>query len=85
MTDDPRFVMSELNDARNKKKYNAQTRLISDSQLIDLRMKATNNPNDWLLYKKEDLLNNLSEEDFSIYKNYKNKYNNFFNQRKIKN
>ena len=49
MTDDPRFVMSELNDARNKKKYNAQTRLISDSQLIDLRMKATNNPNDWLL------------------------------------
>jgi|TARA_B100000929_G_C15270470_1_gene339973 hypothetical protein len=85
MTDDPRFVMSELNDARNKKKYNAQTRLISDSQLIDLRMKATNNPNDWLLYKKEDLLNNPSEEDFSIYKNYKNKYNNFFNQRKIKN
>ncbi len=77
--------MSELNDARNKKKYNAQTRLISDSQLIDLRMKATNNPNDWLLYKKEDLLNNPSEEDFSIYKNYKNKYNNFFNQRKIKN
>ena len=85
MTDDPRFVMSELNDARNKKKYNAQTRLISDSQLIDLRMKATNNPSDWLLYKKEDLLNNPSEEDFSIYKNYKNKYNNFFNQRKIKN
>ena len=85
MTDDPSFVMSELNDARNKKKYNAQTRLISDSQLIDLRMKATNNPNDWLLYKKEDLLNNPSEEDFSIYKNYKNKYNNFFNQRKIKN
>ena len=67
MTDDPRFVMSELNDARNKKKYNAQTRLISDSQLIDLRMKATNNPNDWLLYKKEDLLNRLKKEEPELY------------------
>ena len=79
MSNRPRYVISELNDAR---KNNAQTRLISDSRLIDLRVKPSNIPQDWMMYSKENLLNNISEEEFSVYKNYKQKYNNFYSYRK---
>ena len=61
---------------------NVQSRLISESRLIDLRIKPMKNPEKWLLYKKEDLINNPSDEDFSIYENYKKKYNDYFSQRK---
>ena len=71
--------MSELNDPR---KNNAQTRPVSKSQIIDLRIKPNKNPDNWLLYKKEDLLNNPSNEEFNIYTNYKKKYNDYFNRRK---
>ena len=50
--------------------------------MIDLRIKPIKNPENWQLYRKEDLLNNPSDEDFNIYVNYKKKYNNYFNQRK---
>ena len=70
---------AQINDAR---KNHAQTKLISNTRVIDLRIKPTKNPNNWLLYKKEDLLNNPSDEEFGIYQNYKRKYNNYFNQRK---
>lgn len=82
MSNQDRFVLSEIHD--NRKKH-AQTRLISDSRLIDLRIKPIKNPERWLLYEKEDLLNNPSNEEFNIYENYKKKYNNYFSQRKKKN
>lgn len=79
MSDNDRFVMSEINIS---KKNLGQTKLISQSKVIDLRIKSTNNPKDWLLYKKEDLLNNPSNEEFAIYQNYKKKYNDYFSLRK---
>ena len=38
-----------------QEKINAQTRLVSESQIIDLRIKPNKNPENWLLYKYEDL------------------------------
>ena len=75
MSNSARYILSEFNDSR---KNQAQTRLISENHLIDLRVKAIDNPKDWLLYDKKDLLNNPTAEEFNIYKNYKTKYNNFF-------
>ena len=79
MSNQDRFVMSETNIA---KKNIGQTKLISDTKVVDLRIKPKKNPNDWLLYKKEDLLNNPSDEEFFIYQTYKKKYNDYFSLRK---
>ncbi len=79
LTDQERYILSENHDF--KKKF-AQTRLLSNKRMIDLRIKPIKNPENWQLYRKEDLLNNPSDEDFNIYVNYKKKYNNYFNQRK---
>ena len=79
MTNQDRFILSENHDFRKK---NAQTRLLSNNRLIDLRIKPIENPENWSLYNKEDLLNDISEEEFSIYENYKKKYNTYFSQRK---
>ena len=79
LSNNERFILSELHDPR---KNNAQTRLVSESQIIDLRIKPNKNPENWLLYKYEDLLNNPSNEEFNIYTNYKKKYNNYFHRRK---
>ncbi len=81
MSNKERFVLSELNDPR---KNHAQTRLISENQIIDLRIKPNKNPENWLLYKREDLINNLSTEEFNMYTNYKKKYNEYFYKRKKK-
>ena len=79
MSNQDRFILSEVHDNRKK---NVQTRLISQNRTIDLRIKSIKDPQKWLLYKREDLLNNPTNEEFSIYENYKNKYNNYFSQRK---
>ena len=82
MSDQERFILSEIHD--NRKKH-VQTRLVSQNQIIDLRIKPIKNPENWLLYKKEDLLNNPSSEEFNIYENYKKKYNDYFSRRKKQN
>tara|TARA_A100000164_G_scaffold362435_1_gene378361 strand:- start:123 stop:1478 length:1356 start_codon:yes stop_codon:yes gene_type:complete len=74
-----RFVLSEIHD--NRKKH-VQTRLVSENKIIDLRIKPIKNPENWLLYRKEDLINNPSNEEFNIYQNYKKKYNDYFSRRK---
>ncbi len=79
MSNQERFVISEIHDNR---KNQAQTRLVSQNQLIDLRIKPVKNFENWLLYKKEDLLNKVSEEKFNIYETYKKKYNDYYSYRK---
>ncbi len=79
MSSQDRFVMAETNIPR---KNVGQTKLISNTRVIDLRIKPKENPKDWQLYQKEDLLNNPSDEEFSIYQAYKRKYNDFFESRK---
>ena len=78
MSNQERFIISEIQDIKRNK---AQTRLVSQDQLIDLRIKPMKNFKNWLLYRKEDLLNNVSEEEFNIYVNYKKKYNDYFSKR----
>ena len=68
MSNQERFIISEIQDIIKNK---AQTKLVSQDKLIDLRIKPMKNFKNWLLYKKEDLLNNVSEEEFNIYVNYK--------------
>tara|TARA_B100000035_G_scaffold100686_1_gene85371 strand:+ start:96 stop:1454 length:1359 start_codon:yes stop_codon:yes gene_type:complete len=78
MSNQERFIISEIQDIKKNK---AQTRLVSQDQLIDLRIKPMKNFKNWLLYRKEDLLNNVSEKEFNIYVNYKKKYNDYFSKR----
>ena len=79
MSNQSRFILSEYN---NIKDNNAQTRLLSESRLINLRFKPKKNMDDCMIYKKDDLLNNVSAEEFNIYVNYKKKYNDYFSKRK---
>ena len=78
MSNQDRFVLSEINDSHNK---NAQTRLISENQLIDLRIKIKKNIADCKLYKRDDIINNPSTDEFNTYINYKKKYNDYFSGR----
>ena len=78
MSNQDRFVFSEINDFRSKK---AQTRLISENQLIDLRVKIKKNLADCKLYKRDDIINNPSTDEFNIYVNYKKKYNDYYSRR----
>jgi len=78
MSNQDRFVFSEINDFRSKK---AQTRLISENQLIDLRVKIKKNLADCKLYKRDDIINNPSTDEFNTYVNYKKKYNDYYSRR----
>lgn len=66
------FVLSEVNDERFD---HGECVLRNNNKKINLRILKSDDPNTLMLIKKEDVLNNISDHDYDLYRNFKSKYN----------
>lgn len=75
-----RFIFSELNDSRFSYGH---TKLLSNQCKIELRTKTSDNIKECRLYKRSEVINSISDEDYKKYYEYKSKYNNYFDQLRL--
>lgn len=73
---DNNFVISEVNDARFEF---GECILRNNNKIINLRIPKSDDPDTLMLISKKNLLNNISDEDYELYRNFKLKYNLSFN------
>ena len=75
-----RFIFSEFNQAI-KSNY-GQIKMYNKEKKIEIRLDSTDNLEELYLCSRDKIINNISNEDFDLYLNEKEKYNNTYISRK---
>ena len=78
-TSKERFIFSELNQAKYKF---GQIKMFNKNKKIEIRLKNSENIENLVLCPKEDIINNISQEDYNLYKKEKINYIKTFEHRR---
>tara|TARA_B100001245_G_C22887317_1_gene427015 strand:- start:2044 stop:2739 length:696 start_codon:yes stop_codon:yes gene_type:complete len=74
-----RFIFSELNQAKYKF---GQIKMFNKEKKIEIRVKNSENIENLILCPKKDIINNVSQDDYNLYKKEKINYIKTFEHRK---
>ena len=73
------FIFSELNQAKYKF---GQIKMFNKEKKIEIRVKNSENIENLILCPKKDIINNVSQDDYNLYKKEKINYIKTFEHRK---